>query len=578
MAFESNSEPSISASLRANQASFLINIYAKNAGLTPLLSRRLLSLHPNEEAILGRISKNQKTEFLAKCTNGYFDNPIISRRHAVLANRNNQVVIIDQHSTHGTYLNAEKLKPMEPAAVHNMDIITLGCRLPTKSTVSDIEIEHLPTTLEVSIVVLPYSAEAARESRSMSTNSYHAPETDSEDELLPQPRVWRPFAQVFREGIVDSLPIPPITEKEAGHPAEINMEKSSDEQVSDVGRPGIVDLTVSCDAWSDPVVVDVTTQPTMAHKIAEDIHDEIDQSDAEVEHGFVPYHYDTDDKEEINGETQVVETPFQGDAGKLSWSLKSPMQLNHNFDEVVEDSFDFVSKYLGEDIADLIDEEDDSEYDEEYSLYSVSSDEISEELDEMSQLDANSEEIEESLESEVEEQVEEAEEESQEDYHLDDPWIISPVSARPATPPTERFENNEKPTETREVISTPPAPIVTQSQTPPITPDQLTRKRPLTPSSPLESPYQPSDPNRIILPLPRRRSPERERSPDLEILAEIQRRQAELQLAREEFESSKRRKVEGGWISTVGKYTVAGMVGSIATFVGLTAAAMSRQS
>ena len=50
------------------------------------IGRRLIALHPGETAILGRTSKNQKTEFMAKSTNGYFDNPIISRRHAILQN------------------------------------------------------------------------------------------------------------------------------------------------------------------------------------------------------------------------------------------------------------------------------------------------------------------------------------------------------------------------------------------------------------------------------------------------------------------------------------------------------------
>ena len=50
-------------------------------------NRRLISLHPGDHIVLGRVSKTQKTEFTAKSTNGYFDNPIISRRHAYLQNR-----------------------------------------------------------------------------------------------------------------------------------------------------------------------------------------------------------------------------------------------------------------------------------------------------------------------------------------------------------------------------------------------------------------------------------------------------------------------------------------------------------
>ena len=55
-----------------------------NKGPPSLLNRRLSALHPGESITLGRVSKNQKTDFIAKSTNGYFDNPIISRHHAIL--------------------------------------------------------------------------------------------------------------------------------------------------------------------------------------------------------------------------------------------------------------------------------------------------------------------------------------------------------------------------------------------------------------------------------------------------------------------------------------------------------------
>jgi pSer/pThr/pTyr-binding forkhead associated (FHA) protein len=58
-----------------------------NKGAASLLNRRLLALHSGGSVTLGRTSKNPKTEFMAKTTNGYFDNPIVSRKHAVLQNR-----------------------------------------------------------------------------------------------------------------------------------------------------------------------------------------------------------------------------------------------------------------------------------------------------------------------------------------------------------------------------------------------------------------------------------------------------------------------------------------------------------
>src|SRR5579862_4109085 len=100
-----NSGVASSASVpkRNEGASFLINIYAKNNGLS-MLNRRLLALHPGEQAIIGRISKNQKTDFIASSTNGYFDNPIISRKHAVLENRSNKVFNSDSLLTLFRYL------------------------------------------------------------------------------------------------------------------------------------------------------------------------------------------------------------------------------------------------------------------------------------------------------------------------------------------------------------------------------------------------------------------------------------------------------------------------------------------
>ena len=66
---------------------YLVTLRVIHGGGPGLLSRRLISLHPGETTALGRLSKNHKTDFVAKSTNGYFDNPIISRCHALLENR-----------------------------------------------------------------------------------------------------------------------------------------------------------------------------------------------------------------------------------------------------------------------------------------------------------------------------------------------------------------------------------------------------------------------------------------------------------------------------------------------------------
>lgn len=72
--------------------SYLITLRATNAKGPSLLNRRLISLHPGETTVLGRLSKNHKMEYIAKSTNGYFENPIISRCHAVLENRSGHVI------------------------------------------------------------------------------------------------------------------------------------------------------------------------------------------------------------------------------------------------------------------------------------------------------------------------------------------------------------------------------------------------------------------------------------------------------------------------------------------------------
>ena len=75
---------------RTNQVSYLCTLRINRGPASPW-NHRLISLHPGDTVILGRVSKNQKTEFTAKATNGYFDNPIISRRHALLQNRSGLV-------------------------------------------------------------------------------------------------------------------------------------------------------------------------------------------------------------------------------------------------------------------------------------------------------------------------------------------------------------------------------------------------------------------------------------------------------------------------------------------------------
>src|ERR1700738_707405 len=99
--------------------SFLVTLKLVGVDAHLFLNRRLVSLHQGEHIVLGRISKNLRTEFTAKSTNGYFDNPIISRRHALLENLWGEVYLTDQASTHGTFLNGVKLIPWVKRRVEN---------------------------------------------------------------------------------------------------------------------------------------------------------------------------------------------------------------------------------------------------------------------------------------------------------------------------------------------------------------------------------------------------------------------------------------------------------------------------
>jgi len=50
----------------------------------------------------------------------------VSRNHAFLKYENDQLILIDNNSAHGTYLNEERLKPMKPYKVQVNDQICLG--------------------------------------------------------------------------------------------------------------------------------------------------------------------------------------------------------------------------------------------------------------------------------------------------------------------------------------------------------------------------------------------------------------------------------------------------------------------
>lgn len=246
----------------------------------------------------------------------------------------------------------------------------------------------------------------------------------------------------------------------------------------------------------------------------------------------------------------------------------------------VLDSFDYVTQFLQQSgLARLEDEDDfDSEYEEESTHYS--SDEeifsLSEEDEEEDESDENEPEKEEEPSHQDQDQAPIPELGENQNNPESEPHPIEPTDSKPVS--IDSLISHDKPN----------LPIPSnQSQTPPITPEQLnSRKRshtPATPSQPLDLPSPPTDSpiHRPIAPMPKRRM-----SPtpvnlfalyDAKISA-LEQRERELAAEREEFERTKRRRVSqaGGWVKTAGKYTVAGMVGGIATFVGLAMGALSR--
>ena len=316
--------------------SFLVNLHATHGGPT-LLHRRLIALHPGEEIVLGRSSQN-KRDLAAKATNGFFDNPVISRNHAVLTNRNQkvplsspshsdadnfQIVIIDQNSTHGTYLNSEQLAPYNPKIVQDGDVITLGTKIEPRSSCH--ESQHLPTTIHLGIVKLPYQAENGEFTvdqmdvapKAPSTNSFHPPESDSEEDERPTqaqqtPMTWKPFADMTSIALISETKTADEFQEEMMQRALSASTSSSAEKQGHA----VVDLTLDSDSWhAEPIDIITVNEDDEPVEEKSDDEEDPEQDDYESEEEldpqmiYIPYRYDTEDKESVNGETQIPETP-----------------------------------------------------------------------------------------------------------------------------------------------------------------------------------------------------------------------------------------------------------------------------
>ena len=225
--------------------------------------------------------------------------------------------------------------------------------------------------------------------------------------------------------------------------------------------------------------------------------------------------------------------------------------------------------------------DDDSEYNEELSSCESDEAEFSDSYHSDSEIPSDEELSEIPSEDDLEEELKEEEEEEEEE--LSEPEVIeTPLDLPNAQPRTPQYIPITSPNAT------------TQTQSPPITPEH-TRKRSYTDTEeilPMLPVTPPSD-----LPVPRKIAPMRAPSPPTfigtaEYRAELEIKEAEptatdfqIEFLKEKMDAltsrnedleraTKRRRVENGrgWVGTVktlGKYTVAGVIGGIATVVGL---------
>ena len=245
--------------------------------------------------------------------------------------------MIDQSSTHGTYVNGEKLIPFLPRDVFDGDCITLGTILEAtgRSTA-----QHLPTDLEVGIMEIdgrtdidswmpaPAAAAATTTTTTIETrNSFHPPQdSDSESEEEPQPQpqpirsTWKPFASRPDIDIIvpeSHLRAEPFI-REHSSSTSINIElpaiHQQPPQQPQQSSP-LIDLTTD-NPWviSEPVhmeCIEVNSDQDGEYDEEEEYYDDEEEEDEDDEersdYGF-PYEYSTEAKESVNEQTQIPET------------------------------------------------------------------------------------------------------------------------------------------------------------------------------------------------------------------------------------------------------------------------------
>jgi hypothetical protein len=181
--------------------------------------------------------------------------------------------------------------------------------------------QHLPTELEIGIqeMSMPFDHPifVAGEPRPITTNSFHAPQdSDSEGADDEHPiRAWKPFIkdiQSIPDVQIISPPIQPVAVETVVKESFIREHSTSTSVNGDIPtQPHVIDLT-SENPWveAEPVHVECieinseVSEDDYSEEYSEE--DDYDEYEEEERPDYVPYEYDTEDKESVNGGTQML--------------------------------------------------------------------------------------------------------------------------------------------------------------------------------------------------------------------------------------------------------------------------------
>jgi FHA domain len=232
--------------------------------------------------------------------------------------------VLDQASTHGTYVNGEKLNPFEAKKIENGDSIVLGTVLEHTSR------EHLPTELEIGLVEMDVPIEpdvwVTNERPGTTTNSFHPPDSDSEGED-DEPTIsltWKPFVNDIphlpplphssqRPIDADRIRLPPILHLPGIHMGAVGVpEHSSTSSLNGDAihhhHTTIIDLTDGS-SWVAPGPIHMGGIEATSDRDGEYDEDNEEEDDNKQQSGYaLPYGYEAEDKQSINVVTLIPET------------------------------------------------------------------------------------------------------------------------------------------------------------------------------------------------------------------------------------------------------------------------------